>query len=250
MREWGLVPEAAFEKVVIISPHLDDAVLGCGQLMSAHPGAVVVTIFAGNPSTYPEPQREWDRQSGFMPGDDVMAARRFEDHQALAMLDATPVHLDFVEYSYNENDRPVRSATIAPAIGDALRLLSPSMVLLPFGLANPDHDVTHRAALQAVSESGHENVFVYEDHGYKHIPGMLAWRISQLFRGGLWPTPACPRTDPSTDRKLAAMAQYPSQMQALDDDWQIRAKLAAPAPEQIWRLADPPQGWEGLTHAT
>ena len=49
------------------------------------------------------------------------------------------------------------------------------------------------------------------------------------------------------DRKAAAVACYPSQLLALEDDWQIRAKLDAPAPEQFWRLAPPPEGWEGLS---
>ena len=86
----------------------------------------------------------------------------------------------------------------------------------------------------------------YEDNGYKHIPGMLAWRISTLFRHGLWPTPVCPPTDPSETRKQAAIACYPTQLLALEDDWAIGAKLDAPAPEQFWRLAPPPPGWEGL----
>ena len=254
MREWGLVDERLFDRWVIVSPHLDDAVLGCGQLMSAHPGATVITVFAGNPPAYPNPQREWDRQSGFAPGDDVMAARRAEDHAALNVVDALAVHLDFVEYSYNDNDRPVHVATIAPTLAATLASLNPTMVVVPFGLANPDHDVTHRAAMVAVGELAHQlesepAIFAYEDHGYKHIPGMLAWRVSQLFRRGLWPTPACPTTDASTNRKLEALARYPSQLLALEDDWQIRAKLAAPAPEQIWRLASPPAGWEGLTNA-
>ena len=117
--DWGLVGADELARVVIVSPHLDDAVLGCGQLM-AEWGATVVTVFAGNPPAYPTPQREWDRQSGFAPGDDVMAARRDEDHRALAVLGATPQHLEFVEYTYNPGDKPVRPATIAPALRDAL----------------------------------------------------------------------------------------------------------------------------------
>ena len=64
----------------IVSPHLDDAVLGCANFMAAHPGATVVTVFAGNPPEYPtDPMRKWDVQSGFAPGDDVMETRRHED---------------------------------------------------------------------------------------------------------------------------------------------------------------------------
>jgi hypothetical protein len=89
--------------------------------------------------------------------------------------------------------------------------------------------------------------FAYEDHGYKHIPGMLAWRVSSLFRRRIWPTPVCPTTDITETRKQAAIACYPTQLLALEDDWSIGAKLAAPAPEQFWRLAPPPTGWERLS---
>ena len=82
--------------------------------------------------------------------------------------------------------------------------------------------------------------------GYKHIPGLLAWRVAQLFRGRVWPTPVCPPVDATTERKLKAVQCYPSQLLALEDDWQIATKLESPAPEQYWRLAPPPEGWEGL----
>jgi hypothetical protein len=83
--------------------------------------------------------------------------------------------------------------------------------------------------------------------GYKHIPGLLAWRVSSLFRRKLWPTPVCPTVATDDARKSVAVACYPSQLLALEDDWQITTKLHAPAPEQYWRLAPPPEGWDGLT---
>jgi LmbE family N-acetylglucosaminyl deacetylase len=247
MRGWGLPGAGELARVVIVSPHLDDAVLSCGGFMSVHPGVMVVTVFAGNPVAYPSPMRLWDVQSGFGPDDDVMEVRRGEDRAALAVLDATPVHLDFIEHSYNEGDRPVAPELIGSALADALRALDPTLVLAPFGLANPDHDVTHRGCMQARDEiDGSTAWWLYEDMGYKHIPGMLAWRVSSLFRRALWPTPVCPPVDHTDHRKAAAVACYPSQLLALEDDWRIRAKLAAPAPEQFWRLDPPPPGWERL----
>ncbi len=247
MRQWGLPKAGELERVVIVSPHLDDAVLGCGRFMAAHPGVTVVTVFAGNPPAYPDPMRLWDVQSGFGPGDDVMEVRRKEDHAALGMLDATPHHLGFVEHTYNPGDKPVAPEMLAPVIGDALRSLSPTLVLAPYGLANPDHDATHRACMLVRDELADASWWLYEDMGYKHIPGRLAWRVSSLFRRGLWPTPVCPPVAVDDGRKSAAVQCYPTQLLALEDDWQIATKLAAPAPEQFWRLAPPPEGWEGLT---
>lgn len=252
LRTWGRVTDNELRRPVIVSPHLDDAVLGCGQLMAAHPGATVVTVFTGNPPQYPTPMRLWDVQSGFAPGDDVMAVRRDEDACALDVLGATPVHLGFVEHTYLPGDKPVPPDEVAPALADALRALRPSCVIVPFGLANPDHDVTHRAAM-LVRYAAHGELavpwFCYEDHGYKHIPGMLAWRVSQLFRAGVWPTPAVVATDHTIERKMAAVRCYPTQLRALDDDWLITEMLAAPAPEQLWRLDPPPEGWAGLSRS-
>ena len=53
MRGWGLPIDGELERVVVVSPHLDDAVLGCGRFLAVHPGATVVTVFAGNPPQYP-----------------------------------------------------------------------------------------------------------------------------------------------------------------------------------------------------
>ena len=182
MRQWGLPAAHDLDRVVIVSPHLDDAVLSCARFMSVHPGCTVVTVFAGNPPEYPtDPMRLWDVQSGFEPGDDVMEARRHEDRAALAILGATPVHLDFVEHTYLPGDTPVAPEVLAPRLAETVRALDPTLLLIPFGLANPDHDVTHRACMRVRDELGDGvEVWCYEDTGYKHIPGMLAWRSRAL----------------------------------------------------------------------
>ncbi|MGH6635951.1 MAG: hypothetical protein ACRED0_07390 [Gammaproteobacteria bacterium] len=51
------------EPLLVVSPHCDDGVFSCGQLIEAHPGAVVATVFAGRlPPNHPLP--EWDRGAG------------------------------------------------------------------------------------------------------------------------------------------------------------------------------------------
>jgi len=84
------VTPGELERIVIVSPHLDDAVLGCATLMAAHPGVTVVTVFAGRPVEYPSPMQNWDALCGFADGDEVHVARRAEDAAALGVLDATP----------------------------------------------------------------------------------------------------------------------------------------------------------------
>lgn len=247
MRDWGLVGPEELARVVIVSPHLDDAVLGCSSLMAARPGTTVVTVFAGRPPEYPTPMGHWDALCGFEPGDDVVAARRAEDAAALAVLDAEPVWLDHVEHAYLERADWVGADRVVDDLVGTLERLAPTAVVAPFGLGNPDHDATHGAALLARERMNRDVAwFCYEDTGYKHIPGLLAWRVSRLFRAGLWPTPqALPSASDGT-AKAAALTCYASQLRALEADWALSEKLAAPAPEQCWRLDPPPAGWETL----
>jgi LmbE family N-acetylglucosaminyl deacetylase len=88
--------------------------------------------------------------------------------------------------------------------------------------------------------------FCYEDHGYKHLPGMLAWRVAKLLKSGLWPTPALVPVDADTDRKRKAIWCYTSQIPPLEADHALSERLEANVPEQFWRLAPPPRGWERL----
>ncbi len=249
MRDWGLVPEAVLERIVVVSPHLDDAVLGCGRLLAAHPNATVITVYAGAPPAYPDTPTHWDALCGFESGDDVLARRRDEDRLALAALDATPVWLDFVEHQYLDRPDWVGADQTADGLEAALREVAPTAVFMPFGLANPDHTATHDAARIVRDRIPDPAWFCYEDMGYQHIPGLLAWRVAQLFRAEIWPTPAAPTVDAGDERKQQALAHYASQLRALEADWQIGAKLAAPAPEQFWSLDPPPPGWERLTRS-
>jgi LmbE family N-acetylglucosaminyl deacetylase len=248
MREWGLPRAGEFDRVVIVSPHLDDAVLGCGRFMAVHPGVTVVTLYAGRPTAYPDPMTHWDAVSGFSVGDDVLAVRRDEDAAALAEVGAHPVWLDVVEHQYLDRAEWVGSDLAAPPLEAALRALDPTAVFLPFGLANPDHGATHDAGMAVRDRYPEPAWFCYEDSGYKHIPGLLAWRVSTLFRRNVWPTPLALDTEGGDVAKRRALACYRSQMLALEADWQIGPKLGAP--EQLWRLAPPPEGWEALSATT
>ena len=262
MRGWGLPEPGELERIVVVSPHLDDAVLSCARLMAANPGCTVVTLFVGNPPEYPKnPQRLWDVQSGFGPDDDVMEARRHEDAAALAVLDAWPVHLDFIEHTYLPNDTPVQPDVLAPALAGTLQELQPTLVVAPFGLANPDHDVTHKACMLVRDQLGvGVSWWCYEDSSAPKplaggstkipatstFPGCSRGVSSRLFRRDLWPTPVCPVVDEDNERKMKAVNCYPSQLYALDDDWNIREKLAPQRPSSTGGCA-PSGGWEGRT---
>jgi LmbE family N-acetylglucosaminyl deacetylase len=247
---WGLVDPSVLERIVVVSPHFDDAILGAAHLLATYPGSMVITVLGGRPPTYPPEVTDWDACGGFVTGDDVVAARREEDRAAMEFVEATPVWLEFADHQYlAKKDRPT-AIDVAPVLASALLAAEPTAVFLPMGLANPDHVVTHDAGLMArstLAESEHGPAwFCYEDHGYKHIPGILAWRVATLFKAGLWPTPAVVAIEPDMERKRTAIAFYKSQVAPLERDHVLTERLDANVPEQYWRLAPPPPGWERL----
>ena len=186
---WGVLPPATFERVLVFSPHFDDAAMGAGHLLLAHPGSTVVTVFGGPPASYPDPPSEWDALGGFRAGDDVVARRREEDAAGLAVLGARPHWLEFVDHQYLAPEERATPEEIAHELSAAIDTVQPTAVFLPMGLANPDHVATHDAALLVAAVRTDLVWFCYEDAGYQHIPGMLAWRVSKLFRSDFWPTP-------------------------------------------------------------
>jgi LmbE family N-acetylglucosaminyl deacetylase len=248
MRGWGLVDEDELKNTVIISPHLDDAVLGCSYLMLAHPGATVITLFCAAPDVYTDPVQSWDALAGFRPGDRVHDARMAEDVKALATFDATPIHLKYLEHTYLEFEQWVKGEDMADELETQLEALGASAIFAPFGIANPDHVATHRASMivrdrMLAKQPDGPKWYLYEDTGYKHIPGQLAGRIAELYKNRVWPTPACPRVIADPAAKLEAFLNYSSQINPLNTEWRLLDKLDTPVPEQYWSLAAPPHGW-------
>ena len=253
---WGWTDPAVLTRIVVVSPHFDDAVLGAAHVLGTYPGSTVVTVMAGWPPAYPEEPTDWDACGGFVAGDDVVATRREEDVAALGVLDANHVWLDVPDHQYLTKDERQSPEQVAPAIKLALERIEPTAVFIPMGIANPDHVVTHDAGLIARSEISSALLapngdsapawFCYEDHGYKHIPGLLAWRVTKLFKTGIWPTPAIVPVQPDMALKRRSIQCYKSQIAPLERDHALSERLDGNVPEQYWRLASPPEGWDRL----
>jgi LmbE family N-acetylglucosaminyl deacetylase len=250
---WGVLDPGVLRRIAVVSPHFDDAAMGAGHLLLTYPGSTVITVLAGEPPSYPQEVSPWDAAGGFTDGDDVVAARRQEDLAALAKLSAEHIWLDFPDHQYLPVEKRPTPEEVAPSLEEAITESGASAVFLPMGIANPDHELSHKAGLLARAalgdRAGAPAWFCYEDQGYKHLPGMLAWRISKLFRSGLWPTPAIVPVRLDAERKTAALMEYASQIPPLEQDHMLRQRIEANVPEQYWRLAPPPPGWEGLYEA-
>src|SRR5881397_1979014 len=134
--------------VLVVSPHLDDAVLSTGQFLAGRPNAVVVTLFAGHP---PEgTATDYDRKCGFTDSLDAVATRRDEDVNALAILRATPMQLDYLDQQYGE-ERDLGAMVIK--LKAVIRAVAPEFVLAPLGLLHPDHVIARDVATVATAET-------------------------------------------------------------------------------------------------
>jgi LmbE family N-acetylglucosaminyl deacetylase len=199
------------EPVVVISPHLGDAVFACGQLLADHPGSVVVTALAGRPPVY-RGLSLWDAAAGFRAGDDVVAARRAEDRAGLGVLGARPVWLDLCERQY---DRSPALVTLVPALEAAVVETGLSAVFVPLGLFHSDHALTHAAALVVMRRQPERRWFGYEEPNYRRVPNLLAKRLAALRGAGVAARFAGSSAAEGGARKRQAVDEYRSQLRAL-----------------------------------
>jgi LmbE family N-acetylglucosaminyl deacetylase len=224
-----------------VSPHLDDLALSCGSFVAAHPGSVMVTVFAGGPGPV-DPLPWWDRECGaFQPGDDVVGIRRAEDLRAAEVLSASARHLGHWDNQYrNETygysgpteDLPER---VAADLEPLLAQLNLDRWLVPLGILHPDHRATAEACLLLASRHADVEWLVYEDLPYATLYPRERDLATELVREkGL-------RLDDREDGcepldgpvKRTAVECYPSQMGALG----AQAQAAMATPERIHRLS-------------
>ena len=83
---------------VVLSPHLDDAVLSAWHVLSAPRDVTAVTVFAGIPE--PGFVTDLDRSHGAQESAAWVRQRRREDKIALALAGRTPLHLDQLDVQF------------------------------------------------------------------------------------------------------------------------------------------------------
>ena len=251
---WGEVDPAAFERILVLSPHFDDAAMGAGHLLGSYADTTVVTVLGGRPPAYPDPPSDWDALGGFKAGDDVVARApgggRRRHGGAGVLLPLARVRRPPVPGAGG----PAHARAGGTGVGGDDRRARPDVGLRADGFGQPGpRDGARRLAARAVRRDGdgagdqpRREWFCYEDHGYKHIPGLLAWRVAKLLRSKPWPTPAIVPHVPDEERKRRAIWCYTSQIPPLEQDHALTARMEGRVPEQFWRLAPPPTGWEGM----
>lgn len=201
--------------LLVISPHLDDAVLSCGELLS-YSDALVVTVFAGVPDGE-LPVTDYDVRSGWKNARDAMIGRRAEDARAMAVLNCGSVRFDFLDRQYGvEAD----SGELVDCIDQVMRE-SPVLdaVLCPLGLLHGDHELVQRCVRAAMSRPGYGReklpLLFYTDLPARSLadPRMVADAMAAVGAGDpVWQH----HDDDSKALKRAAIACYRSQVWALN----------------------------------
>jgi LmbE family N-acetylglucosaminyl deacetylase len=244
---------------VILSPHLDDAVLSCWHLLTQPSEVAVINVFAGVPTDLGAPAW-WDEYTGASDSAERVRERIEEDRRALAVAGRTAVNLGFLDEQYRPDAQP-----LAPLTEQIERLLDSGVgIYAPAAFANhADHALVRAAALQ-LRAAGFE-VSLYADLPHATVRGWPAWvsgkagPIPKDLAGALWDrvlattaatAPTVHRFDPASHaRKLVAVRMYGTQLQALQDF--AGRPLGDPEVlgcEVIWPTAPPPPAVRSAGH--
>ena len=238
----------AFERVVILSPHLDDAALSCGALLHTLRGmqTLVVTLCSGNPP--PRVSADGRKTLPARRGHVTPRIRRTEDIAAMRSIDAAYVHLSFPDAIYRRSHLSgkliylgARERWAAPHgddqayIEELYRLLrricldlGPILLLSPMGIGDHvDHQIVARVAMR-LAEAGASLLF-YEDFPYVAAPaggrGDGDHPRAALARLGLAPD-ECFIVPVDVDAKMALLRHYVSQVPVLfGDDASMREAI-------------------------
>jgi len=213
-----------FDRVAVLSAHLDDGVLSLAGWMHrmTRRGASVVlaTMLAGDPDD-DAPASSWDRRSGFRTAGDAARARRAEDRRACAILGVSPEWLPFGDVLHGRGATDdVIWAAIEPLVAGVDAVLAPG-----FPLNHPDHEWL--AGLVARRRGSLRAVGLYAEQPYRHhgggevgtpesiadTTGALRWNDAQLDTSDRW-------------AKLRAVRAYRSQLRLLSGERFVAWRLA------------------------
>ncbi len=230
---------------LVLSPHFDDAVLGCGSWLERHRGAVVATVCSGQPGEG-VPAHRWDANSGFPSADAAATGRRAEDAAALAMLGASQVLLGFLDGDYKEwvghchedasVSKPFEPA-LAAAIGDLIDALEPRVIVGPMGLLHPDHIATAEAVWSVLRGRPGGRALGYVDLPYgisnrESLQQALARLPGSGLRGDDYPLPSAP-----TASKEAAVRCYRTQLDQLTAEHPRWRESLRPGAERFFEIS-------------
>jgi LmbE family N-acetylglucosaminyl deacetylase len=214
---------------LVLSPHLDDAILSCWSVVASARAVNVVNVFAGSPS--PGRLTVWDAITGAEDSAARVRERIAEDRDALARAARTPANLTLLDAQYRRPPAPGLAeldAAVTAVVDSASRVYVTSGVG-----AHPDHLLVRRYGRMLLRRG--IPVTVYLEHPYCVRHGWPPWvdggapepnrDVDAYWRSFLDEVPEMPPLrsghverleDGVAAAKLEAMLCYRTQMPALD----------------------------------
>lgn len=213
------------KKILLISPHFDDAVLSAGQFMADRRDAEVATVFGGFPLVPQSVHTPYDEKCGFDNAEDAVSERRRENDAAIALLEATAIDLEFPDSQYGATTDIDEVVNRLQELVDAN---SYEFIMGPLGLGHPDHLLVSEAVMRLQTE---RPIYLWEDLPLRVVePELVFERVKQL---GLMITllmkPAT--TNDKMAKKIRSLLCYRSQIgTGILDPYLLFV------PERFWRF--------------
>lgn len=223
------VPGSCPTPLVVVSPHYDDAVFSCGNLLSRAPHSTVLTVFTGLPEDG-DLLTDWDRRCGFATARDAMRARAAENSRALACLRARGVELDFLDSQYIQSERN-EFELLGDTLSSTLMRLQPAAVFFPLGLFHADHLYVSDVLATICPRFPAMRWFAYEDIPYSRQKHRVHERLGRLAQCGIEAVPFHVEGPPGY--KEYALQAYRSQFNGLGH---ADARPLLEIAERYWRL--------------
>ncbi len=163
------VAEAPAGRVVVLSPHLDDAVLSAWSVLSGPREVQVVNVCSALPSS--GLLSPWDRLTGATDSRLRMLERLREDRVALrrAGREATPLDFPEAQYRHGALEPGALRGALEEAIDGAAQLWAPA------GIGGHDDHLQVRDAALGLATSGGPPVTLYADLPYAVRYGWPSW---------------------------------------------------------------------------
>jgi LmbE family N-acetylglucosaminyl deacetylase len=182
---------ASVERVVILSPHLDDAALSCGGLLHALRDKVSTLVVSISCGTIRVVNADGSCKVSTRKGHVSARTRRREDIAAMHSVDTDFVHLSFPDVIYRRSPmtgrliyRSARETWVAPRIDDMGHIeelylvlrrlcldLGRILLISPMGIGHHvDHQITAQVALRMAATNAGAELLFYEDFPYVANP--------------------------------------------------------------------------------
>lgn len=154
---------------MVLSPHLDDAVLSVWSVVGGTGDVAVVNVFAGLPEPGAAPR--WDRLAGARDRHEHMRARLDEDRAALTLAGRSGIYLPFLDRHYRADDPAADE--LATAIDGAVP--AAAMLYAPAGIGGHVDHLLVRDAAAAISRTHGLPLNLYAELPYAARFGWPGW---------------------------------------------------------------------------